>query len=279
MPERRVVAVIYGGGVIFHRGLELAYSHRGEGTPVLLVHETATSRSVWLAVMDALDDRGSVLAYDRRGWGRSTAPDGYLRTTIEEQGEDGVALLDAKDAAPAVLGGAGLGALVALDLALRHPELALGLVLVEPPALGLVPEATEPLSADRVALRDAVNEGGTEAAVDLYLSGGLEAVGAGADRLPAELTGLARERPRILFAELGASTSWSMPFSALREAELPSLIVTSDSTPPLLVAAAEALAARLPQGRRRKLAGGSQGPPHLTDPEGAAAAVLELALA
>ena len=276
MPERRGELVLQGGGVISVRGIELDYSQSGEGTPVLLVHETATSRSAWRGVVDALDDRVSALFYDRRGWGQSTAPDGYQRTTIEEQAEDGVALLDARDAAPAVLVGAGLGALVALDLALRHPELALGLVLVEPPALGLVPEATEPLSADRVAMRDAVNEGGTEAALDLYLSGGLEAIGAGAARLPAELTGQARERPRILFAELGAATSWSMPLSALREAELPSLIVTAPSTPHLLREAAAALGARLAGSESREV-DEERMAPHLGDPDGVGALALELA--
>ena len=47
MPERRVELVLEGGGVIFVRGIELDYSQSGEGTPVLLVHETATSRSAW----------------------------------------------------------------------------------------------------------------------------------------------------------------------------------------------------------------------------------------
>src|SRR5512132_1543367 len=98
------------------RGVELAWSERGEGQPVLLVHETAANRSVWEAVGAALADRARAITYDRRGWGASSAPEDYRRTTIEEQSEDAAALLESVDAAPAVIAGAGVGAMVALDI-------------------------------------------------------------------------------------------------------------------------------------------------------------------
>ena len=165
-------------------------------------------------MIDALDDRVTALFYDRRGWGRSTVPDGYQRTTIEEQAETGW-LCWTRGTPPRYSSAPASARSVALDLALRHPELALGLVLVEPPALGLVPEATELLSADRVTLRDAVNEG-AEAALDLYLSGGLEAIG-GSGQAARSLTGQARDRPRILFAELRSHHELVHAPLALRE--------------------------------------------------------------
>lgn len=257
------------------RGVELSWSDRGSGRPALLIHETGTGAAVWDGVGRELEDAGlRAVAYDRRGWGASTLPQGYARTTVEEQAEDAAAMLAGADAVPAALCGAGLGAIVALELAVRRPALVTGAVLVEPPALGLVPEATERLSEDRVALRDAVNDGGLEAATELYLSGALEAVGPGASRLPAGLVEGARRDPTALLAELGAATAWAMPLALIREAERPVLIVTGPSTPALVRAASDALARLLAGSDRRELGGGT-GPPHLDEPSGLAGLVGE----
>ena len=79
------------------------------------------SGSRWRA---ALSEGARAISYDRRGWGGSSAPDGYRRTTVEEQSEDAAALIESAAEAPAVVCGAGLGAVIALDLLLRRPDLA-----------------------------------------------------------------------------------------------------------------------------------------------------------
>jgi esterase len=256
------------------RGVELNWSERGEGSPVLLIHETGTGASAWEPVIGVLSGSARVIAYDRRGWGDSTAPDGYRRTTIEEQSEDAGVLLESLGAGPAVACGAGLGAVIALDLLLRRPELLSGAVLIEPPLISLVPEATAALSEDRVALEEAYRERQAHGAVSLYLSGSLQVMSAEADRLPTALTADARDRPSILFAELGCAAGWSMPLVRLASAETPSVIVTAASTPPLLRDAAAALALRLGRTEPREL-DASHGPPHV----GAPSEVAELALA
>ncbi|MGH2923644.1 MAG: alpha/beta fold hydrolase [Solirubrobacterales bacterium] len=114
------------------RGVELSWSERGEGKPVLLVHETATGASAWEPLARELGRAARAISYDRRGWGESTAPEGYRRTTIEEQSEDAAVLIEAA-AAPATVAGAGIGAVIALDLLLRRPELVSSTVLIEPP--------------------------------------------------------------------------------------------------------------------------------------------------
>jgi pimeloyl-ACP methyl ester carboxylesterase len=258
------------------RGVELSWSERGEGDPVLLIHETGTGAAVWDAVAAALSGQARVVSYDRRGWGASTAPPGYQRTTTEEQSEDAAVLIESLGAAPALLCGAGIGAVIALDLSLRRPELVIGAALVEPDALALLPAATEALSEDRHALEIAVAERGAEGAVELYLAGGLRALGAGSGRLPSALTAAARRRPAGIFAEMGAAARWSMPLVRLAEAKRPSLIVTAPSTPPLLGEAARALQGRLRASEAREVEAG-RAPPHLGAPEEIASLVLELA--
>jgi pimeloyl-ACP methyl ester carboxylesterase len=241
------------------RGVELSWKERGSGPAVLLIHETATSSAAWEALGEALRPRCRAIAYDRRGWGASTAPDDYRRTTIEEQSEDAGALISSLDAVPAVLCAAGLGAVIALDLLLRRPALVRGAVLIEPPLLQLLPEATQALSSDLRALEGAAGEG-RDALADLYLSGGLGAIAAGVARIPVELTAPARERPASLIAELGAVPAWGMPLHRLGEAEKQSLVVTAASTPALLRTASDALASRLARCERSELATGASTP-------------------
>jgi pimeloyl-ACP methyl ester carboxylesterase len=257
------------------RGVELSWSERGRGEPVLLIHETATGAAAWDPVARAVAEAARALSYDRRGWGGSSAPDGYRRTTIEEQSEDAAALLESEAGAPATVCGAGIGAVIALDLLLRRPELVSGLVLVEPPLLALVPAATEAMSADLDALAQG-SERGREALAGLYLSGSLGALGAGAERLPDDLAAAARERPASLVAELGSVAAWAMPLPRLAEAGSPSLVVTGPSTPGLLREAAEQLVPRLTGAEARELGSGPL-PPHLDDPAAVAGLAVQLA--
>jgi haloacetate dehalogenase len=60
--------------VLEARGVELAWSERGEGPPVLLVHETAAAGAIWESLAAALAEGARGISYDRRGWGDSSAP-------------------------------------------------------------------------------------------------------------------------------------------------------------------------------------------------------------
>jgi pimeloyl-ACP methyl ester carboxylesterase len=253
------------------RGIEIAWSEAGQGPPVLLVHETAARGAVWGGVAEAVSVKARAISYDRRGWGGTSAPEDYRRTTVEEQSEDAAALLEGVDATPAVIAGAGIGAMVALDLLLRRSDLVTATLLVEPPVLQLLPTATEMLSQDRRRLE--VAAGGGEDVIELYLSGGLPALGAGVNRLPEEQLAAARERPASVVAEMGIATGWRAPLPRLAAAERPTTIVTSLSTPPLLRDASAALAEVLAWASLQEVDSG-EAEPHV----GAAKEVAALAL-
>jgi pimeloyl-ACP methyl ester carboxylesterase len=255
------------------RGVEIAWWERGSGAPFLLIHDTATTAAVWEAAARAISEDGRAIAYDRRGWGASGSPDGYRRTTVEEQSEDAAALAGSLELEPVVACGAGAGAIVALDLLLRRPELVRAAVLIEPPLLQLLPSATEALSADRGRLEVAAASG--EDVIELILSGVLPALGPGVARLPAELGVAARERPASVVAELGLASGWRLPLARLAEAERPSVIVTCDSTPPLVREGSAALAARLAGSEARQVDSGAP-PPPLGAAEELAAIAVEL---
>jgi pimeloyl-ACP methyl ester carboxylesterase len=139
--------------------LAVLYDSTGSGPATVLVH--GMGGTTW--PLDLLD--GRVVTYDRRGYGQSGAPQPYTQTTVNEHAEDLVALVRAVQAVPAVLVGANFGALVVLDVLLRHPTIARGAVLIDPPAYMFVPEATEALSHDRAVLEDELRAAGPEALV------------------------------------------------------------------------------------------------------------------
>src|SRR3954451_7447628 len=102
--------------VVEGAGVPLRYAERGTGEAVLLIHGMGADAQALQDLGDALAGEARVVAYDRRGYGGSGAPEPYGGTTVEEQAEDAAALLRALDAAPATVAGEGFGALVALDL-------------------------------------------------------------------------------------------------------------------------------------------------------------------
>ena len=239
---------------------------------VFCLHETGTGPEVWAGLEEALGDRGEVVAHRRLGW-RDDTPDDYRATTVDEQAEDAVHALEALGE-PAVLCGAGLGAVIALDLLIGRPHLVSAAVLIEPPLLAFSAVATEQLAADRVELGNAVQGGGIDAGVELCLSGALSALAPGAERLPEEATFPARERPASLFAELGAVPAWSIPFTKLGSNERAAAVVVSAGTPALVGEAGDALAGRLGEARLERLAG--SGPAHLSEPGAVAGLVAAL---
>lgn len=111
-------------------GVGVFYRESGSGSPVLLIHGVGGDADVWGEAFDLLGHDHRVIAYDRRGFTRSThAPVGDPR----RHRDDAAALLGALSAAPATVVGWSSGGIVALDLAVHHPELVSALVLVEPP--------------------------------------------------------------------------------------------------------------------------------------------------
>jgi pimeloyl-ACP methyl ester carboxylesterase len=222
-------------------GVPLAYEVSGTGKAVLLVHGIAADRAAWSDAAAALAGGARVIAYDRRGYGDSGEPEPYERTTVAEQAEDAAALVHSLDAGPVVACGADLGALVVLDLLLRHPGLVRAAVLVDVPAFQLVPEATEALGAERVLLEEALRDGGPGHAVQAWLA----ARGVGGERSER-----AARRPRAFFADFGGQTTLTLSRRALRALDVPVVVLDGDGAPAHVRAAGDAVAALLPRARR-----------------------------
>jgi len=115
-------------GFVKARGSSLYYEERGEGPPILLIPPSGATASTWGALPGDLAGAGRVIAYDRRGYNRSG---GEVVRSAAQHALDAAAVLDALEASPAVVVGTSAGATIALDLAVRRPDLVRAVVVHE----------------------------------------------------------------------------------------------------------------------------------------------------
>lgn len=221
--------------------MQLHYREQGSGPAVLLIHGLGGDAEAWQPVADQLAASARVIAHDRRGYGDSGAPEPYERTTVYEQTEDAAALLGALDAAPALVAGDGFGALIALDLLVRHRALVEAAVLCDPPLFAFVAQATEALGAERERLLAVLAEQGPEAAVEQWLG----------PRVAVPARERARRAHRAFFADFAGLSSWPVTRAQLRAIDAPVEVLTGDRSSPPVIAAADVLAELLPRAARR----------------------------
>ena len=68
--------------IVAGAGVDLEYEERGRGADVLLVHDLAGDHLSALAAAAGLESEARLIAYSRRGYGLSGAPEPYTGTTV-----------------------------------------------------------------------------------------------------------------------------------------------------------------------------------------------------
>jgi pimeloyl-ACP methyl ester carboxylesterase len=131
-------------GFIKARGVNLYYEEKGAGLPILLIHPAGSTASTWGYLLDDLAGVSRVIAYDRRGYSRSG---GAVVRSASEHTRDAIAVLEALEAKPAVVVGTSAGAAIAVDLAVRRPDLARAVVVHEAPWRALLHPCVSSLGA------------------------------------------------------------------------------------------------------------------------------------
>jgi len=115
-------------------GARLNYRTAGEGSPLVLVHGSATDMTTWDGVVDELAREHLVVVYDRRGYGQSR------HKPVRDHrihAQDLTAVLREVAGPPATVVGWSSGGNIALAVAVKHPELFSALVVVEAPFHGM----------------------------------------------------------------------------------------------------------------------------------------------
>ena len=121
-------------GELSYQGHRIGFDEYGEGErPIVLAHGLLMNRHMFERLGPALAARGNrVICVDLLGHGRSDQPDDLRLYSMPLFAEQVVALLDHLELERAVVGGTSLGANVALELAVRHPDRVEGLFIEMP---------------------------------------------------------------------------------------------------------------------------------------------------
>lgn len=237
----RLAKVTSGGvtGRVGVGGVELYYKEAGAGTPLLLIPGGSGDADSWFGSFERLAQRHRVIAYDRRGHTRSS---GSPSSDLHQHAEDAAALLTQLRAAPATVVGWSIGGVLALDLAMGHPELVRSLVLIEPPLhaksdfdLGFV------LTFARVMLLRRIR--GDRAAAEAFK----RFVDRGSwNRLPAGAREAMLKNSPALMADLDAGTGEYLTPAMLQGVTCPVLLLYGTDSPPVLHRPIQRLSAWLP---------------------------------
>jgi 3-oxoadipate enol-lactonase len=142
----------------------LAFTEKGGGPVVVLLHGFPLSRAMWAAQIETLSESYRVIAPDLRGHGESPAPDAVY--TMDSMADDVVELLDGLGVAePVVVGGLSMGGYVALAMALKHPDRVRALMLIDTRAAADSPEAAQQREETAQAVLKAGNSSAVVAAM------------------------------------------------------------------------------------------------------------------
>jgi pimeloyl-ACP methyl ester carboxylesterase len=241
----------------------------GEGELTILVHGAWTDATTWAAAVAPLARAHRVVAYDRRGHTRSER--GPQRPTRRQHEDDLAALIEELDLGPAHLVGTSGGAVIALALAGRRPELVRSVVAHEPPALEL-----EPLPGMKElfrSVRDQLAAGDIETGTRRFFED--VALGPGGWELIPEPLRRASMKNAQTFIDLCDAPDWlGLDVAAVSRFERPLTVTRGDTSPAWLPRVTAAVAERLGVGVR--VIAGAGHSPQITHPVALAALVAEV---
>ena len=107
-------------GRVSANGISIYYAMYGQGSPVILLHGGLVNSDWWGNQIPALATHHTVIVMDSRGHGRSTRD--AQPYSYDLMADDVVALLDALKLPKTDVVGWSDGAIIGIDLAIRHPD-------------------------------------------------------------------------------------------------------------------------------------------------------------
>ncbi|MFO1123518.1 MAG: alpha/beta fold hydrolase [Hyphomicrobiales bacterium] len=225
----------------------ISYVDQGKGEPLLLVHGVGLNADAWRPQIEQFASTHRVIAVDMPGHGRSNAPP--RGATLTAYVESCVALLDALKIEAASVIGHSMGGLVALGLALDHPQRVLRLGVLNS-VYERSPEARAAVEARAAEIALSGTCGDVEQPIRRWL---------GETETPLHATlrhWLSDMDPAAYATAYRVFATGDRLFSGrLGELAVPALFATGDGDPNSTPAMADAMARAAPRGRSAVLAG------------------------
>ncbi|NPT56939.1 alpha/beta fold hydrolase [Paraburkholderia elongata] len=230
---------------------------------VVLIHGVGMNQTVWSPQIEALTANYQVVVYDMLGHGDSALP--TVAPTLDEYASQLEALLDTMRIERAHVVGHSMGALVALEFALKHPQRTLSVAALNA-VYDRTPAQREAVMTRAATLGDAPLDTGVDATLSRWFG----------DPVPGHLTQAAQAVRGLLLSvdPVGYARTYRLFASSddahvgrLASLAVPALFLTGGCDPNSSPAMSRAMAAATPFGRAEIIAN-ERHMMNVTDPEG-----------
>ncbi|MGE3824980.1 MAG: alpha/beta fold hydrolase, partial [Bacteroidia bacterium] len=131
--------------------------------PVIFIHGFPFNKSSWEPQLDFLSRTQRVIAYDIRGFGKSSAGD--EEQTISLFAGDLIRLMDALQIPQAIVCGLSMGGYIVLNALTRHPERFKAVILCDTQCIADTPD----VKAKRYKTADEINEQGSKGFSEAFI--------------------------------------------------------------------------------------------------------------
>jgi pimeloyl-ACP methyl ester carboxylesterase len=241
-------------------GCDLYYQEKGEGVPILLIHPAGATASTWGSATEELARIGRVITYDRRGYARSS---GEPARSMSTHTADAAAILEYLRAPPAVVVGTSAGAAIAVDLAVRRPDLVQAVIAHEFPwrmtrHLPTVPQVAALAKIGSLVLR---GRHGDAAEALLRSAYSYRDGGTAWDAFPEEWRRVARESARAALTDFRNSIGIYPSRTELATVEVPVVCTYGARSPNSMFRLVQSLAAAIPTARTHRIEGAGHAAP------------------
>ncbi|HET9248650.1 MAG TPA: alpha/beta hydrolase [Actinomycetota bacterium] len=241
-------------------GSDLYHEEAGVGAPILLIHPSGSTGSTWGPAVEELARVGRVITYDRRGYARSG---GEPVRSLSTHSADAAALLESLQAPPAVVVGTSSGAMIALDLAVRRPDLVRAVVEHEGPWRFTRHLPTGPQVKTFATMGSLVLRGrhGDAAEALLRSAYAYREGGTAWDAFPEEWRRAGRENAKATLWDFLVSIGNRPTAAELASIEVPVVCSYGSRSPDFMARRTRSLAAAIPTARTHRIEGAAHAAP------------------
>lgn len=247
-------------GSVRSDGCDLYYEDVGEGVPILLVHPAGATASTWGTASEELARLGRVIAYDRRGYARSG---GEPARGMSTHTVDAAAILEYLRTPPAVVVGTSAGAAIAVDLAVRRPDLVRAVIAHEFPwrFTRHLPSASQVAGLARIGWFALRGREGDAAEALLRSAYAYRDGGSAWDAFPEEWRRAGRENARAALADFRNSITSYPAEEDLATIDTPVVCSYGARSPDSMFRLVRSLASAIPTARTHRIEGAGHAAP------------------
>jgi pimeloyl-ACP methyl ester carboxylesterase len=241
-------------------GCDLYYEEAGHGVPILLIPPAGATASTWGPVTEELARIGRVITYDRRGYARSGGEPVRL---VSRHTADAAALLEYLRAGPAVAVGTSAGATIAVDLAVRRPDLVRAVIAHEAVWRGSrhLPNRSQVAALAKVGWLTLRGRYGEAADTLLRAAYSYRDGGTAWDAFPEDWRRAGRADPRAALWDFRNSIGSYPSPTDLATIEVPVVCTYGERSPDNVVRLTRSLASAIPTASAQQIAGAGHAAP------------------